>query len=33
MATHEPEELRQAAAAIGDAARQIGLLKSPRMAA
>jgi glycine C-acetyltransferase/8-amino-7-oxononanoate synthase len=33
MATHEPEELRQAAVAVGEAAREIGLLKSPRMAA
>ena len=33
MATHEPEELRRAAAAVGDAAREIGLLKAPRMAA
>jgi 8-amino-7-oxononanoate synthase len=33
MATHEPEELREAAQAVGDAAREIGLLKAPRMAA
>ena len=33
MATHEPEELRQAATAVGEAAREIGLLKAPRMAA
>jgi hypothetical protein len=28
MATHEPEELRQAAHEVGEAAREIGLLKS-----
>jgi glycine C-acetyltransferase/8-amino-7-oxononanoate synthase len=33
MATHEPEELRQAAHQVGEAAREIGLLKSATIAA
>ena len=33
MATHEPEELRQAAHEVGEAAREIGLLKSATIAA
>jgi len=33
MATHEPEELRQAACQVGEAAREIGLLKSATIAA
>lgn len=33
MATHEPEELRRAAHEVGGAAREIGLLKSPTLAA
>jgi glycine C-acetyltransferase/8-amino-7-oxononanoate synthase len=33
MATHEPEELRRAAHEVGEAARQIGLLKAPTLAA
>jgi glycine C-acetyltransferase/8-amino-7-oxononanoate synthase len=33
MATHEPEELRQAARQVGEAAREIGLLKSATIAA
>jgi 8-amino-7-oxononanoate synthase len=33
MATHEPTELRRAAHEAGEAARAIGLLKSPRIAA
>jgi 8-amino-7-oxononanoate synthase len=33
MATHEPEELRRAAHEVGEAAREIGLLKSPTLAA
>ncbi len=32
MATHEPEELRQAAHQVGEAAREIGLLKSATVA-
>jgi 8-amino-7-oxononanoate synthase len=33
MATHEPEELRAAAHQVGEAAREIGLLKAPTIAA
>jgi glycine C-acetyltransferase/8-amino-7-oxononanoate synthase len=33
MATHEPEELRRAAHEVGEAARAIGLLKAPTLAA
>ncbi len=33
MATHEPEELRQAAHQVGEAAREIGLLKSATITA
>jgi glycine C-acetyltransferase/8-amino-7-oxononanoate synthase len=33
MATHDPEELRRAAHQVGEAAREIGLLKSPTIAA
>jgi glycine C-acetyltransferase/8-amino-7-oxononanoate synthase len=33
MATHEPEELRRAAHQVGEAAREIGLLKSATIAA
>jgi 8-amino-7-oxononanoate synthase len=33
MATHEPAELRRAAHEVGEAARQIGLLKAPTLAA
>jgi glycine C-acetyltransferase/8-amino-7-oxononanoate synthase len=33
MASHEPEELRQAAHQVGEAAREIGLLKSATIAA
>jgi glycine C-acetyltransferase/8-amino-7-oxononanoate synthase len=33
MATHDPEELRQAAHQVGEAAREIGLLKSATIAA
>jgi glycine C-acetyltransferase/8-amino-7-oxononanoate synthase len=33
MASHRPEELRRAAAAVGDAARQIGLLTADAVAA
>ena len=33
MATHDPEELRRAAHEVGAAAREIGLLKAPTMAA
>jgi glycine C-acetyltransferase/8-amino-7-oxononanoate synthase len=33
MATHEPEELCRAAHEVGEAARQIGLLKAPTLAA
>ena len=33
MATHVPEELRQAAHQVGEAAREIGLLKSATIAA
>jgi 7-keto-8-aminopelargonate synthetase-like enzyme len=33
MATHEPAELRDAAHQVGEAARQIGLLKAPTIAA
>lgn len=33
MATHEPEDLRRAAHEVGEAAREIGLLKAPTLAA
>jgi glycine C-acetyltransferase/8-amino-7-oxononanoate synthase len=33
MATHEPADLRRAAHAVGEAAREIGLLKAPTIAA
>ncbi len=33
MATHDPEELRRAAYQVGEAAREIGLLKAPTIAA
>ncbi|MBS1863164.1 MAG: 8-amino-7-oxononanoate synthase [Actinobacteria bacterium] len=33
MATHEPDELRRAAHQVGEAAREIGLLKAPTIAA
>ena len=33
MATHDPEELRRAAHQVGEAAREVGLLKSPTIAA
>ncbi|MFT3866050.1 MAG: 8-amino-7-oxononanoate synthase [Solirubrobacterales bacterium] len=33
MATHEPEELRRAAREVGAAAREVGLLKAPTLAA
>ncbi len=32
MATHDPEELRRAAHQVGEAAREIGLLKAPTLA-
>lgn len=32
MATHDPEDLRRAAHEVGEAAREIGLLKAPTLA-
>jgi len=33
MATHDPDDLRRAAHQVGEAARELGLLKAPRLAA